>query len=203
MHYYKYIRIFLILIPIAILAFLFYRDFNPSGYLKVDYDFCRADPFVSQFSPHGRVLGIERFKPSLGGHKICTQTMAIDPVYFDVRLSQRYDEARIKLWYRKNDDTPLQIGPLVNSATWQWQLKDINYYSDKDGWQFGLASYDLTGSEFNRNTLRWLISSSGLDMSGERIIFKRLEIEFLKSPLTRANWQARVKDWLKFFFAHF
>ena len=98
MKYYKYIRIILIFIPIIILAVLFYKDFNPQGYLRIDYDFCRQSPFISKFSPHGRVLKIKKDRGE------CAQQMVIDPVYFDIRLPQKFDTARIKFWYRKDPE---------------------------------------------------------------------------------------------------
>jgi hypothetical protein len=188
MKYFKFIRIILIFIPIVILGTLVYKDFVPTGYLKVGYDFCSADPFISKFSPNGRVLGIEN----------CTQAMVIDPVYFDVRLPQSFDEARIKLWYQKDSDTKLQIGPAENLDAWQWQLRDIEYMGSKGDWMIGNAIYDLSTTQYDSNDLRFLISSPGLDASGSEIVFDRIEIEFSSEPLTRDNFTRMLKDWIKF-----
>jgi len=200
MKYYKYIRIVLILIPIIILAVLFYKDFNPDGYLKVDYDFCREDPFVSKFSPTGRVLEIEKIKTVAG--KDCQQKMVVDPVYFDVRLTQKFDQARLKLWYQKDLVTPLRIGPAINLSNWQWQLKDINYLlttqNFSEGWLVGTAEYDLKNIQPDKNILRFLISSPGLDLSAKEIVFGRVAIEFIKEPLTKNNFFERLKEWIKF-----
>lgn len=185
---YQYILIVLILIPVIILAVLFYQDFNPDGYLKVDYDFCREDPFVSKFSPPGRVLEIEKIKTVAA--EDCRQKMVIDPVYFDVRLPQKFDQARLKLWYQKDADSTLQIGPAQNLAAWQWQLKDISYS--------GTAEYDLRTVPMDKNDLRFLISSPGLDVSGKEILFDKIEIEFIKEPLTKNNFLKRIKEWIKF-----
>ncbi len=189
MTYYKYIRIILILIPVSILAVLVYKDFNPAGYLKVDYDFCHSDPFISKFSPHGRVLDIQQQGTD------CTQPMVIDPVYFDLRLPQQFDQARIKLWYQKDSSTPLTIGPALDLANWQWQLQDIHYLKTEDDWLLGTAQYDLTHAYMDNNRLRFLISSPGLDISGHQIIFNKIEIEFINPPL---DYWSQFKNWLKF-----
>lgn len=192
MKYYKYIRLILILIPLIILAGLIYQDINPQGYLKLSYDFCQPTPFISEFSPHGRVLDVQENETG------CTQAMVIDPVYFDLRLPQRFDEVRIKLWYQKDPSTPLQIGPAIDLDSWEWQLQDIHYLKTKDGWLFGQASYDLTELKLDRNRLRFLISSPGLDMGHGEIVFHRLELDLIKAPLTLNNWITRLNDWFKF-----
>ena len=175
------------------MAILFYKDFNPRGYLKVDYDFCHPTPFISEFSPHGRVLDIQKNRGE------CTQKMVIDPVYFDVRLPQKFNSARLKLWYKKNSQTPLKIGPAQNLNAWQWQLKDIHYYTTRDNWQLGIADYNLKKIKMDSNVLRFLISSPGLDSNGKEIIFNKIQIEFLKEPLSAANWKQRIKEWLASF----
>lgn len=189
--YYHYIRLTLILIPVVLLAFLLYKDFNPSGQLKVNYDFCSPTPFISEFSPHGRVLDINKMKGE------CTQAMVIDPVYFDVRLPQKFDSAKLTVWYGKKSATKLLIGPAVNLALWQWDLISINSENNNGNWQLGNATYDLRYLKLDNNNLRFLISSPGLDTAGERIIFKKLEIQFQKERLNSDNWPWRLKDWLK------
>ena len=121
--------------------------------------------------------------------------MVIDPVYFDLRLPQKFDQARIKLWYQKESQTSLQIGPALDLGNWQWQLQDIHYLTTKDNWLFGTAQYDLTHVQMDNNRLRFLISSPGLDTSGQEIIFNKIEIEFINPPL---DCWSQLKNWLKF-----
>ncbi len=190
---YNYFRSTLIAIPIVILAVLVYKDINPSGYLYAEHDFCTLHhPMISKFSPHGRILDID--KNDVG----CTQRMVIDPVYFDVRMPQTYDQARIKLWYKKDNSVPLRIGPAMDLDAWQWQLKDIQYYKTKGEWQFGLARYDISGVDYDGNDLRFLISSPGLDENQSQIVFNKIQIELIKQPLTASNWQDRIKEWILF-----
>jgi len=189
---YKYFRIILILIPVAILGVLIYKDFNPRGYLKATYNFCYEDPFITKFSPHGRVLEIQQ------NNNVCTQQMVIDPVYFDVRLPQKFTAARLKIWYQKDSSTELKIGPAIDLVNWQWQLKDITYMQTVNNWQLGVADYDLTYLKMDKNNLRWLISSPNLDTNQQHIIFDKIEIEFFKEPLNKNNVWQRVKEWLYF-----
>ena len=188
MKYYKYIRIVLILIPVIVLGCLVHKDISPSGYLKVDYDFCREDPFISKFSPMGRVLEIERDRGE------CSQIMVIDPVYFDVRLPQSFSQAKLKVWYMKSDGVELKIGPRFNRNEWQWLLQDIEYTGEEDGWMMGETEYDLSYISLDRNRIRFLISSAGLDKMNEEIKFKRVEIEFFKQPLNKDNFIPRLKS---------
>ena len=193
MRAYKIIKIMLILIPIIILAVLVYKDFNPSGYLKVGYDFCREEPFISKFSPLGRVLAVERINGA------CSQKMVIDPVYFDVRLPQRFNEVRLTIWYKKLSETKLQIGPAIDLSAWQWQLKDINYIRNEGNWQIGQTSYDLFLTQIDHNRLRFLVSSPNLADSGQEVIFKKIELEFVKKPIQ--NWAdviERLRDLILF-----
>ena len=124
--------------------------------------------------------------------------MVIDPVYFDVRLPQKFDQARLKLWYQKDPATPLRIGPAINLSNWQWQLIDISYLTAEEDWLFGTTEYNLKNIQLDKNNLRFLISSPGLDTSGQKIIFNKIEIEFIKKPLSKDNFFERLKGWIKF-----
>jgi hypothetical protein len=195
MKYYKYIRMILILIPIIILGVLAYKHICPGGVLKVDYDFCREDPFISQWSPMGRMLEIQ--KSSGQAEKYCYQEMVIDPVYFDVRLPQSFRAAKIKLWYEKNDETPLRIGPRLSGEKWAWGLVDVQYELQDGEWGVGATEVDLTQIEMDNNRIRFLVSSPGLDQSEKKIIFKKIEIEFRKEPLERGKIWERIKNQMR------
>ncbi len=188
MKYYKYIRIILILIPIITLGCLVYKDISPKGILKVDYDFCKEDPFVSKFSPMGRVLEIEKNRGE------CSQEMVIDPVYFDVRLPQSFSKAKLRVWYRKNEEVLFKIGPRFNNNQWKWLLQDIEYTKEDNGWMMGTTEYDLAYIGLDNSRMRFLISSAGLDEMNEKIEFNRIEIEFIKEPLSKDNFLTRFKS---------
>lgn len=168
-----------------------YKDICPSGILKVDYDFCREDPFISMFSPMGRVLEIEREKD------FCRQKMVIDPVYFDVRLPQSFRTAKLKVWYKKDKDVLFKIGPRFNSNEWKWLLRDVEYIGNEGEWQIGIIEYNLSYIQIDNNRLRFLISSPGLDESGNEILFKKIEIEFEKEQLGFGNLLRRIKSLLE------
>jgi len=192
MRYYKYIRIILISIPIIILGFLIYKYVCPRGVLKVDYDFCREDAFISRLSPGGRVLEIEK----LDGY--CQQKMVIDPVYFDVRLPQSFRQAGIKIWYQKNDDVILKIGPRFDSHQWLWDLKKVEFLENDGEWQVGVVDLDLNHVTMENNRIRFLVSSPWLDKFGEEILFSRVEIKFEKLPIGWGKVREKVKNLVKF-----
>jgi hypothetical protein len=197
MSHYRYFKIIFILIPVIFLGFLVYQDVVPGGRLLVDYDFCHESPFISNFSPAGRVLPIEKIKTN--NSKYCQQKMIIDPVYFDIRLPQGFDEVRLIIWYKKLAETKLQIGPAVDLSAWQWQLADVSYTRSDSDWQVGAASYDIFSSKLDNSRLRFLISSPGLSDSKQEITFQKIEIEFIKDPIS--NWTdvvERLKGFVAF-----
>ncbi len=193
MKHYRYVKIILISLPIFILAVLLYKDFNPAGQLTVVYDFCRPTPFISGLSPHGRVLSIEKKDGQ------CSQSMVIDPVYFDVRLPQSFSSVDLTLWYHSDPpDVAFKIGPAINARAWQWNLRNLSLLARSSNYSIGRASYTLNNNPKNQQPLRFMISSPSLHSKGARITFYRLKLEFHKTPLNKNNFFEHLKNWLKF-----
>lgn len=182
----------LILIPIIILGVLAYKHICPGGVLKVDYDFCREDPFISELSPMGRVLEIKNAE--IENENYCYQEMVIDPVYFDVRLPQSFRGAELKVWFQSKPGVALKIGPRFRPKSWQWDLEEIDHQDKEGDWTVGTAKFDLRPVEMENHRIRFLISSPGLDESGEKIIFKKIEIEFKKEPLNWGKIYGKIKE---------
>lgn len=166
--WYKYIRYIIFAVPVIALAFFSYKYINPSGTLEIRYDFCKEEtPYVSGLSPHGRVLDIHE--------KECIQEMIIDPVYFDVRLSQSYRFVTVHLDIEKDFNQKLLLGVGVDPDNWQWE-----FGSESDG----VYRVDLSRAKFERNRYRFILSAPDLADTGEEIIFKDMYFRFEKEPLS-------------------
>src|SRR3989338_5188570 len=124
------IRVGLYGVIAVLFLYFFVRDLNPSGELSVSFNLCKPSPYISELSPHGRVLDIEK------NDGYCVQKMVIDPVYVDVRLPQRYDTARMVVVYRKLNELPFQAGPWASATEWQWALQALEpIETEEGGWQ--------------------------------------------------------------------
>ena len=159
---------------IAGFGYFAYQYINPSGQLLVTYDFCQDEtPYFSGLSPHGRVLDIDE--------QGCHQRMVIDQVYFDVRLPQSYRMVEIKINAEILNEQPLAIGVGIDPDNWQWEFAEIiddNVY---------LA--DLNQARFDNNRYRFIISTPGLDVSGQEILFHSLGLNFTKEPPNSITWK--------------
>lgn len=174
----KILRIIVISTPVVWLLFLTYQYFIPSGKLEVSYDFCREAPFISRFSPDGRVLPIEK------NGAVCQQKMVIDPVYFDVRLPQSFQKAEVSLVYKKYFWQPLKLGVKTASQDWSWSIKEVMSYDWQDGWYSGTVSFDLAGTVMENHRLRFIVSSPDLSKKDQEVVFREIKIRFTKEPLT-------------------
>ncbi len=179
-----------IFLSVIILFFLYFfvRDLNPSGKLSVNYDFCRPSPYVSELSPKGRVLDIERVE----GY--CFQRMVIDPVYVDVRLPQRYDAVTVSAVFKKSRDQALVFGVRTSLYEWQWKMESLVSDTHED-WQTQAVRFDISQIPLDQRRIRFIISSPSLGDSGTDIAFREFKFTFEKPPLGRAM----VKRWLASF----
>jgi len=183
---YRLIRCLLWCIIVAAFVWFFIRDLNPSGTLTVSYDLCRPSPYISEFSPLGRVLDIEK----RDGY--CVQKMVIDPIYVDVRLPQRYDTATMTVVFQKSDEQPVSAGPWISTAEWQWALQALDEIAtSSDGWQTAVAQFDIRERPLDHRRLRFMLSSPGLSESGREVVLREARFTFEKP---RFSW-AIMKRW--------
>ena len=178
------------LYSVLVLLFLYFfiHDLNPSGILHVKYDFCRPSSYVSELSPKGRVLDIERTEG------FCYQRMIIDPVYVDVRLPQRYDAVTVRAVFKKPSDQALGLGVRTSLYEWQWETETLVSDAHED-WQIQAARFDISQMPLDQRRIRFIISSPGLGDSGKEIEFRELNFTFEKPPLDITM----VKRWMKSF----
>lgn len=179
-------------VVLLLAVFLLIKDFNPSGRLEVNYDFGAESPYISRLSPDGRVLEITE---TVEGERY--QPMVIEPVYFDVRLPQNYDNARVEVLYQKDTKTPFQLGFRTRASDWSWYLSDVTPIAQVGEWRRGEAVYDIRDARIDDQNLRFILASPGLSESGEEIQFHHIKMVFEKDKLTTANLAERVRDYLR------
>ena len=170
-------------IIIAVFAWFFVHDLNPSGVLEVSYNLCKPSPYISEFSPHGRVAEIKR----TSGY--CEQEMAIDPVYVDVRLPQRYDRVRVTMEYSRPADQQFNIGVRTSLTAWAWHTIE---FEEGETHTRGSAQFKLQGIPLDRRRLRFILSAPGLSAHGQHIGLRNINFRFEKPPFSARM----VKRWL-------
>lgn len=110
------IRIFLWLILAGIIGWLLYLAIAPGGRISYTYDFHDENYFIRKLTP------AERVEPPNAG----TQKIIGDPVYFSLRTPRRFDQARMVLTYKNEDDLPLlEAGVLVDKTVWRYDLEPL------------------------------------------------------------------------------
>lgn len=92
-------RALLLTAGIGILSFLVYKNIVPSGRYFVSGDFADANPAVSVLYPEGRVS-------STPGGIVVKE----EPVYFDVRIPRKFDQARVKVYFEELATPVLELG---------------------------------------------------------------------------------------------
>lgn len=184
----KFTRIASLIFIVIYFFYFSFRDLNPSGTREVKYDFCQLSPYISELSPMGRVLAIERTE----GY--CFQRMVIDPVYVDVRLPQRYDAVIVRAEFNKPPAQPLSLGVRTSLYEWQWKM-EVFAAEAREGWQTQEVRFDIIAMPLENRRIRFIISSPGLVETGREIEFRGLTFIFEKPPLN----MAMVKRWLASF----
>jgi len=173
----KTTRVILYIMIGMVFVWFFLHDLNPSGVLEVSYNLCKPSPYISELSPHGRVLEIEKKQ----GY--CEQKMVIDPVYVDVRLPQRYDRVWVRLEYTRPRDQPLTIGVRTSLSDWQWRIIPFEGSTHS---RAGIAQFDLHDVPLDRRRTRFILSSPGLSASGQEILLRHVTFRFEKPRFSKA-----------------
>lgn len=160
----KIIRIFLIAISVVALAWIINKNFVFSGQMEAEYNFDKTSPFISVLKPAGRALKIER--DASGDY---FQRIIIEPVYFDLYMPAEFNKAKFTFIYEASEGRGVKVGPQVSGSDWNYKTKELacdNKYGD---WCVAELKFDLTSVFRDEKKINFIISSSGLDKSGEEI----------------------------------
>ncbi len=169
------IRIVLIVLPIAGLAFLVNKNFVLSGEISSAYDFSLPSPFISLLRPAGGVLKIEQEQS--GDY---WQRMVIDPVYFDLYAPVRFKKAQFVFFYKAPEGRTIKVGPQIFGEGWNYWLEELKCEKKLGEWCVGKLEFDLSKAFYKDKKIKFMISSPGLDKSGQEIGFTEIRVKLFK-----------------------
>jgi len=131
---YRLSRIIIVALPIIGFIYLVYLDFVPSGHLEFIYDFSKDSPAITNLFPANRMTAVNR----LAGSSSYWQAIQEDPVYFEVRLPQKFSSATVEVTYQNKNQPLLQLGLRAQGeGDWSYQFKPLeNQLLDGLDWSF-------------------------------------------------------------------
>lgn len=188
MIHYRWIRTFLITIPIIVFLWLLAQEFVVTGRMNIRYNFSYDTPFIKRLWPPGRIDPIER--DATGD---AFQRIRIDPVTFDVRLPRAFRSAVVRLMYQKQDDQPFFIGIQKTRGVWAPVLRAVRPVGTTRDWQIGEARFaDLTPFDFTDNKYQFVLSVPGLHESGHSMTITAIEFALERESFTLGNFFPRL-----------
>jgi len=119
---YKIIRFFIYLSPFLLLIILIYKDFAPSGKVSFSYDFSRDSPVITKLFPANRLSDPQKIQ-----NNEYYQEILKEPVYFETRLSQKFNQAQVELVFQNPESSLFQLGLAIKGEKdWNYQFKPID-----------------------------------------------------------------------------
>ncbi|PKL72028.1 hypothetical protein CVV26_03260 [Candidatus Kuenenbacteria bacterium HGW-Kuenenbacteria-1] len=180
----KFIRYFLILFFVILIACLFWQNYVPSGYFEATQDFKTSQKFISDFYPKEKIYG---------------NGIVEMPIYFKVRAPQYFKKAHLTIIYQNPSNIPLDLGirkNLTELETWGLQKEDYKNKSLSkksilnEDWQEANLTFSLENISLIDYNYEFIISASDKTALIQKIKFKKIKIILEKDPLT---WQEFFK----------
>ncbi|MCX6785512.1 MAG: hypothetical protein NTZ18_01505 [Candidatus Komeilibacteria bacterium] len=123
---YKASRIIIILAPFVILGWLIKQDLALTGRLEFTYDFSHDSPVITDLFPAGRCSQIFQVKDK----QEFFQQIFNEPVYFEVRMPQKFDTATVEITYQNIKQPLIQLGlATLGSQDWSYDFKPLENQS--------------------------------------------------------------------------
>lgn len=173
--------------PVAVAAWLIWRDLAPNGQSVVVSDLKHYHPYISSLYPLGR-LG----EPVAIGGEWKRQVNG-EPVYFDVHLPRSMEQARVRLLYQTNGPSP-RLGLKTGQGTaWLYDIQSLSIGSDSSNGTFGEAVFNLTHAAIENGRLRFIISAPAINEPEAVLEIKRIEIKLTGEKLRLADLAGIVR----------
>jgi len=119
---YNFLKFLIYLGPLILLGYLIYLDFVPSGIISFSYDFSKDSPVITNLFPANRLTDPE---PDLAGNFY--QAIIKEPVYFETRLSQKFDQARVDLTFQNPNQLFFQLGlAVLGEGDWNYFFRPVD-----------------------------------------------------------------------------
>lgn len=116
----KLIKVIIIAIPVVILFWLASKQLALGGKMEVVYNLKTPSPFISPLRPEDRVGKIS--KDETGNY---WQAIIDDPIYFNLIVPQKFDQATVQIIYQNKNLPIFQIGAATDLANWQYAIKPL------------------------------------------------------------------------------
>jgi hypothetical protein len=171
----KIIRIVLLLIPFFVLGWLIQKNFVFSGQMEAAYNFDKNNPFISILTPAGRTLGVEKYVNS-----DYTQKIIVEPVYFDLYMPTKFNKANFTFIYKAPSGRSVRVGQQIFDSGWNYHFEDLNCEKIINSWCVGNINFDLSKAYIEDKKINFIISSPGLDVSGEDIELTQIKVVLSK-----------------------
>ena len=149
----------LIFLCLAVIIWLFYKDFVPSGILEINNDFKKRSVLISEFYPENRLREIEQKDDTY------FQAMRIDPIYFDLTVPRFFDTAEVTINYQNPSRNLFQIGLKNVNSEWDFLFKILEDREkgiaplEKGGWKIGQTGFELQPWFMQGRQLYFILSS--------------------------------------------
>src|SRR3989339_552219 len=103
---------------------LLYKGIVPGGRIVYSTDFKRPDYFMGKLTP------AERWRHEAGDEGSQRPLLVGDPVYFNLRAPRPFDEAILKIKYKRRgsgwDNWPvIEAGVLADKTAWRYSLEPV------------------------------------------------------------------------------
>jgi len=160
-NFFKFYRLFLAAVPLAIAIFLVYKNFF--SLIEIQAQLTKDSPAMSMLGPEPRV------RQTNSGAEILDS-----PVYFDLRTMPWQNNAEIKIIYKENGRMLEALG-IKTGPQWQYLLnKNFTKKEAGDGFFESEFRFDLNDAYGEKNIKRMIISTNGY--SGQALTIKSLII---------------------------
>lgn len=192
----KITRFILIFVALGIIFWLFYRDFAPNGKLEAVNNFKNKSPLLSGLYPAERMRGIEN-------NGLYSQTIMVEPVYFDLTIPRFFKTAKIAVRYQNPSQNLFQIGVKNAESDWDFLFQTLE---DKEkgiapkefnGFKIAEAKFELHPWFIKNRKINFMLSSPLLYYKGEEIKIYEIKIILEREPWTISNFLPRFKKYLK------
>ncbi len=187
--YYKIVRLFLIVIPVVVFFWLVAQDVAFSGRLFMSYDFSHDSSFIKRPWPPGRFHDIEYDKTT----RDYFQRMFVEPATFAVKLPRKFKSATVEVLYKKDASQSLRIGIRMDPKQWAWEIRDLEYVGEENGWMRGRIRFDdIRRAAFNDGRLQFILNAPGLFENKRKVALTEIRVVVEKDPITLHNFLPRL-----------
>jgi len=172
----KLIRVVLVFSLVFVLGWLTWKKLVPFGSMETVYNMNRESPFISKFYPKDRVSDVKIDENNY------YRVVLAEPIYFNLKPSGEFKEARISVRYKFTGEGDLKFGGLVNKENWAFNFIEMPS-TEKTEWGTLTANFNLSDLVKEKENFRFMFSapeliSGQLEVDEVRVVFKREAMTF-------------------------